>query len=121
MTVGSLLLGTGAIPRLLEVLKDYTKAGRRRRSAEADEAEASARLKAAEASEAEASARLKAAEASEAELRLELLESLARYEFSDGPQTDTLLEVIDENNDTLKMLARIAELEPTTLPVGIDE
>ncbi|MDE0236899.1 MAG: hypothetical protein OXN95_06720 [bacterium] len=107
VTVGSLLLGTGAIPRLLDVLKDYTKSGRRRRSAEADEAVATARLR--------------EAEASEAELRLEILEALARNEFLEGPRLETLVEIIDETEGAHQLLARVAELEPSVLSAGSDE
>ena len=104
---GGLLVGIVAISRLLEVMKDYTKSGRRRRSAEADEAEASARLK--------------AAGASKAELHVEFIEALASNENSEGLRMGTLLEIIDENDDTLKMLARIADLEPTALSTGAGE
>lgn len=97
LAVGGLLLGTGSIPRLLEILQAYTPTGRRERSARADEAEATARIR--------------AAEATEAELRVKLLESLVAA-GDGGPRDDALLEAIGDDGKILRLLARVGELNP---------
>ena len=71
--------------------------------------------------DAEATARLGAAEASRAELRVESIEATFRREIPAGPRLDTLIELLDEDDDELEVLARIAEYEPTTLPSGTEE
>jgi hypothetical protein len=104
VTVGGLLFGAGAIPRLLEVLKDYTAPGRRERAARADEAEAAAQIR--------------GAQASEAELRAQLLRTLADAEPGQGPSTEALIEAIGDDPATLRLLARIGDLDPTAEPLS---